>query len=562
MIGGECLRAEDVSAVPSDLVAPLLAYLNLPPAGGLADAAGPIAIGSDAAYELPGPLRRSLLERRARCGRFRSPEDLVGISGCGPTDLRALLDRLGNLPRYGNRVRPVWGGPEGLRELFALVESANTHVHVSTYILGGAVGRRLAAVLARKQRDGVRVRLLFCANGLVTSGAPSGTGSASRWSTFRSHYVNDHYARRRILQDLDAAGVSFLNSAPIGRHWRRPALRKRGITGPAEYGRWARASGVPDEWLTEQTAIDRACAFAFAHVDHRKMVIVDGARAFIGGQNIADNYLYANALSTDPDVNIARWQWHDNSAIVEGAIVGELNELFARRWILSGGDFFDARDALYAPPAIRAGDAIVTAVASIPGMLRLPVQRNLPRLLATMVGADVRPATEGSNPIRARMLQLPELATEELLAEHCYPTDAELLERWASAIRSEVPCTLIVPAHCDSIVLGYECRRFYPELIAAGFRLQRFDQAILHSKIAVADRWYTALGSYNLNLRSGRSDLELQFFVQSPEYGAAVAERLEEDLKRCVPAVAGLVDRYRSRRSVPFFDALVRYAFL
>jgi phosphatidylserine/phosphatidylglycerophosphate/cardiolipin synthase-like enzyme len=557
------LNANHLAALDADTAGGLLAYLNLPPVGGFSDAAGPPSPTSNDAYELFASVRGSIRARREIVGGgFNSLDQLIGIENFGPSVLNEIVVRLGDVARYGNRLRPVWGGPESEREFFALLESAERYIHISTYIIGGEAGLRLARLLARKVREGVQARVLFCASGFVVSGSPSGTGFVSPFSEMRSYLLNDMYVRKRIIKEMRASGVPFINSSPIGRHWKRRALRAEGVRTPRDYERWARDHDVPDVWLDEQERIDRECGLAFANVDHRKMVIVDGDRAFVGSQNIADSYFYANELSQDPKLNVRRWQWHDSSAILEGGSAASLNRLFARRWVLSGGDFFDSEDAFYAPLARRAGNAVVTIETSIPGMLRLPIKKNLPRLLWSVAGADRRPVTEGHNPIRDRVLKLPEQAKNDLYVEHCYPSDARLIEHWCGQAASVPDFNMIVPLHYDTKVLGDECDRFYPEMIAAGANLWGYNRAIMHSKVIVADGWYSSVGSYNLTLRSGRADLELQFFIQCPEFGGAIRDRVRDDLKECLPVRPGLFARYRSRRSIPIVDAVIRYLFL
>src|SRR5687768_11718525 len=114
----------------------LLAYLNLPPVGALADtAAGALAEG-DARFELPGPLRRALAERRPAEG-FRDLGELVGVPGLGSGELADVCGRIADPVRYGNAMAPLWGGPEAMAALFELIESARHHVHVQMYIVGG-----------------------------------------------------------------------------------------------------------------------------------------------------------------------------------------------------------------------------------------------------------------------------------------------------------------------------------------------------------------------------------------------------------------------------------------
>lgn len=537
----------------------LLAYLNLPPVGALNDGRAVPRAGEADAYEIGEPLRRALRERREAAGGFSSLDQLLGVDGFGPGELAGIAGRLGDLDRYGHRARPVWGGPESEREFFALLESATRCIHVQTYIIGGRAGLRLAALLARKRREGVETRVLFCASGFVVSGSPSGTGFVSRFSELRSYLLADLYARRRILAAFREGGVEFVNSSPIGRHWRRRDLRAAGVRTARDYERWARARGIPDAWLEEQAAIDAECSVGWANVDHRKMVIVDGERAFVGSQNVADSYFYPNGLDPDPRVNFRNWQWHDNSTILEGGLVRGMNRLFARRWMLSGGAPFDPEDARYTPPPARAGDAVASMVTTIPGMVRVPWKENAGRFALSLLGADRRPISVGENPIRERLLALPGLAQRDLHVEHCYPSDSALLERWADAASRGAEVHMVVPLWYDTPVLGAECDRFFPELIAKGARLHGFDRAILHSKITVMDGFYVATGSYNLTLRSARADLENELFVQDASFGGAVRDRIRGDFAECVDVAPGTYARYRSRRSIPIFDAVVRF---
>jgi phosphatidylserine/phosphatidylglycerophosphate/cardiolipin synthase-like enzyme len=540
----------------------VLAYLNLPPVGGFADAAGPVDKTNDGSFELPTSMRQVLRARRDRIGTFRSAADLMAIEGFGADELSTVLQRVNDLSRCGNRLRPVWGGPEGEREFFQLLESAERYIHISTFIVGGQVGLRLAELLARKQREGVIVRVLFCASGFVISGSPSGTGFVSRWSTLRSWAVNDMYVRKKFVRQFEKDEVPFINNVPIGRHWRRKAFKDRGIKTEAAYLRQMRAQGVPDSWIDEQVRIDAECGVAFANVDHRKMVIVDGERAFIGSQNAADSYFYSNRLSEDAKVNVRNWQWHDNSAVLEGPAVLELCRLFAMRWMLSGGDMYDWQDSFFAPKPKRVGNAIVTVDSTIPGTLRVPIRKNLGRIIRSLFGGDARPLSVGNNSIRDRIRAMPLLAENDYYVEHCYPSDSELLEYWASIAPTVKNFTMVVPFHYDTKVLGMECDRMYPELIKSGIRVEGFARAILHSKISVVDGWYTATGSYNLTLRSARADLETEFFIQCPDYGEAVRRLIRKDMELSHRVEPKLAHRIRSRFSLPVFDAIVRYFLL
>lgn len=541
-----------------------MAYLNLPPVGCINDRTyiPGWGEGTEDPYEIAPRTRNALLERRGQEGRFNSLGQLLDVSDFGVSQFEDIILRLSNLERYGNRVRPVWGGPQANEAFFEILESAQKYIHISTYIVGGQAGLKLARLLARKVKEGVKVRIMFCATGFVISGSPSGTGFVSRFSELRSWLFNDMYVRKKIIAELKENNVPFINNVPIGRHWRRRDLRAQGVKNEKAYFQWLKSRGIPDDWAQEQAMIDRECTFGFSNVDHRKMVIVDGDRAFIGSQNLADSYFYENELHEDPNVNWRNWQWHDNSAILEGGAVRQLNQMFAQRWMLSGGDMYDYTDSFYNPPAKRVGNAAVAIEATIPGGVKLPIAKNWKGFLATFFGFDVRPVSEGKNPIKERLLQLPRMATKNFYVEHCYPADASLLEYWAGLAANVPEFQMVVPHHYDTKVLGTECDRYYPELTEAGVQLHGFNRAIMHSKILVMDGYYVAMGSYNLTLRSARADLENEFFIQCADYGIAVRDRIRGDFNECTPVVPAPLDRYRSRRSVPVIDALFRYLLL
>ncbi|MFT7581093.1 MAG: phosphatidylserine/phosphatidylglycerophosphate/cardiolipin synthase-like enzyme [Myxococcota bacterium] len=549
----------------------LVAYLNLPPVGAYADALGPPDPTIAAGYELAEAQRRAIGERRSHLGGvFSELGEIVGVDGVSEGELTRIADRIGvsgsesEPGRYGNSVRPVWGGPESYRELFALLETAEHHIHIEMYIIGGNLGLELADALCVKAKQGVQVRVLFTASGFVMSGAPSGGGLVSSFSEIRSYWRNDRYMRKRIIDRMREGGVEVIDSSPIGSHWRRTTFRKKGVRSAAKYYAWCREQQLPDSWIAEQQVIDKVVGRSLPYVDHRKMIIVDGKRCMTGSMNLDDAYFYPNELSDDSRVNVKRWQWHDNGLIVEGPTVAQMNKLFARRFILSGGTFFDSDDSLYMPAPERAGDAVITQVATGPGLVTVPMRKNWGRLLLTMIGFDKRPITEGSNPIRDRIGQLPELAQSDLYVEHCYPSDAELLMRWGDIIkrRADGPkYTLLFPKHYDTAMLGLECDRFFPELLAAGAAVYGYEKAIMHSKVAVADGFYVATGSFNLTIHSARMALEQEFFIQDRTYGHAVRDRIQADLRDSRPVEPSAVDRFRSKRSIPIFDALLRFFF-
>ena len=59
-----------------------------------------------------------------------------------------------------------------------------------------------------------------------------------------------------------------------------------------------------------------------------------------------------------------------------------------------------------------------------------------------------------------------------------------------------------------------------------------------------------------------RADMENELFIQDREYGTAVSDLIRGDFEQCRPVTPSAFDTYRSRRSIPVFDALLRYLLL
>src|SRR5512141_1026269 len=129
----------------------------------------------------------------------------------------------------GNRVRLLEDGPDTYRAMFAAIQTARDHINMETYILeDDEVGRRFADALIEKQQAGVQVNLIHDAVG--TLGTPA-----------------------EFFTRLTDAGIKVLKFNPVN-----PLAAKAG-------------------WDVNNR-------------DHRKILIVDGRTAFLGGINISSVY--------------------------------------------------------------------------------------------------------------------------------------------------------------------------------------------------------------------------------------------------------------------------------
>lgn len=105
---------------------------------------------------------------------------------------------------------------------------------------------------------------------------------------------------------------------------------------PSGRGGWAGgAFRACDAQVSAYTASGR-CGFHGSGAvspgrNHRKIAVIDGTTAFVGGINIAKRYIDGNRLG----------KWRDEHLQLEGDIVGRLQRLFAADWQKVGGEAGD-----------------------------------------------------------------------------------------------------------------------------------------------------------------------------------------------------------------------------
>jgi cardiolipin synthase A/B len=209
--------------------------------------------------------------------------------------------------------------------------------------------------------------------------------------------------------------------------------------------------------------------------DHRKIMVVDGRIGFIGGTNLARVYENPPDAGFPADGNDSHAYWRDTAAEMRGPVVAEMQRLFFDTWAAQKGD--PVQPARYFPPLARQGAQSVRIIGSVPGE-----ERPLYYLsLETAIRAAVH-----SGWLSSGYFVPPHQEREDL----------------GKAARRGVDLRLVVPSHADVRDAVYAGRAAYGDLLEAGARIYEVRNAVLHSKIAVVDGVWTAIGSSNLDRRS------------------------------------------------------------
>lgn len=350
--------------------------------------------------------------------------------------VRSLLEgchRLTGLPAtHGNRVTLFPGTADAEAARLAAVAAASRSVWAEYYIVhGDDAGRRFLSLLVQRAHEGLDVRLLVDAVG---------------------------------SSDIDRASVAALRAAgghvavfhPVNPFRRRWAVHLR---------------------------------------NHRKVLVLDGEAAFVGGMNIGDNYAARRRKMPVP--------FRDTMMRVEGPGAADLARVFAEDWCFMRGE-----------------------------ALPLPAEEPHPGHSTVAIlpsGPD--------QPHNATAFAW--FAAVGLALERCWLTtpylvpDAAMLAALTHAARRGVDVRILVPRRADFWLMDLVNRSYYPALLASGARVFEYAPSMLHAKTLLVDAHLALVGSANVDMRSFDLNFEVGALVFDRALAADVARAIEHDLADC-----------------------------
>ncbi|TPG48526.1 cardiolipin synthase [Rhodanobacter glycinis] len=241
--------------------------------------------------------------------------------------------------------------------------------------------------------------------------------------------------------------------------------------------------------------------------NHRKIVVVDGTRAFVGGLNVGDEY-----LGLKPPLA----PWRDTQLELQGPAVADLQQLFADDWQWITG----AAPPLLLPPP-GDGDASALIVASGPAD---------PQETGSLF------FTAAINAARQRVW----LSTPYFVPDHAVRAALQL------AVLRGVDVRVLIPARPDHRTVFLASTMHAHHAVRAGIRVFRYQPGFLHQKALLIDRDTAAIGSMNLDSRSFRLNFEVAAMAVDRAFAADVAAMLTADFSH-----ARAVDE-REYRDAPY----------
>jgi cardiolipin synthase len=263
---------------------------------------------------------------------------------------------------------------------------------------------------------------------------------------------------------------------------------------PASWREKLISAGVKVQPFVTNRQIGRHFQMNFRN--HRKLLIVDGAVAFLGGLNAGDEYM-GRSRRFGP--------WRDTHLRIEGPSVAGFQISFLEDWNYSTKSVPPHR--LRSKPA---GDSIVFPVSSGPAE-----EWNACSAVFLSVIQDAK---------RRLWLASPYLVpASPLLYAICY-----------AALRG-VDVRIILPRMADHLLPWLSSFTYYPKLQAAGVKVWRYQPGFMHQKVLLADDDFAIVGSINLDYRSFMLNFELSAAIQSRDFALDVENMLLADFDKSRP---------------------------
>ncbi|MFV0366249.1 MAG: cardiolipin synthase [Mangrovibacterium sp.] len=348
--------------------------------------------------------------------------------------VQLLLSNSLSLATADNKLQVLRNGENKFKELFAAIRLAKKHIHLEYYIIeDDMVGNQLRELLIEKAREGVEVRLIY--------------DDVGCWSLPQSY-----------LDSLSESGVQIYCFMRV---------RLPQFTSKANYR------------------------------NHRKIVVIDGEVAFVGGINIADRYIHGT-----PELG----EWRDTHLKIEGGAVTMLQVQFMADW------YFVSKEML-------------------------SVNNYFKPLTNVLTGKTVQILAGGPDSDWDTINQF-YFAAISTARHHIYistpyliPT-AEISAALKIAALAKVDVRILLPEVGDGIIPKWSTFSYIDELLEAGVKIYLYQPGFVHSKLIMVDGRFASVGSANFDFRSLETNFEVNAVIYDEETTAELETNFYDDISK------------------------------
>jgi cardiolipin synthase A/B len=221
---------------------------------------------------------------------------------------------------------------------------------------------------------------------------------------------------------------------------------------------------------------------------HRKIVIVDGRTALLGGINFSADHLEDFGAEAKQDYSV----------LVEGPLVPRIRSFMLEQLGRNAGERLPKAGA-----AKKAGDAEVMFVARDNRHQRDTIER------------QYRAAIHAAR-------------HEVVIANAYFFPGYRLLRAMRRAVRRGVRVCLILQGQPDMKIVKHAAKLLHPQLLAAGVEIYEYCKRPMHAKIALVDEAWSTVGSSNLDPLSLSLNFEANVMIRERAFNADLRARLHQ----------------------------------
>ena len=363
----------------------------------------------------------------------------------------------------GNDTQLLFDGEQTFKAIFEAVNSAQSHINLEYFILENIQHQNtsLEDVLIKKRNEGVLVNVIYDAFGSIN--------------------IN-----KAFVDNLKNAGVNITVFQPI-------------------------------EDLENIDEIN--------YRDHRKMLIVDGKVAVVGGVNLSSTYqsksLFGLSGASEAPKNATEAYWRDTDLLVKGPAVAELQKLFLEHW--DTNQPIDQKN--FFPQQKKAGNEYIHIIGSSP-------KDDKHFFYATLVAAINN-------------------AAKRIVMNSAYFVPTKVQKKaLIEASKRGVTVELILPGLSDSTLSINVQRSHYEDLLESGIHIYEMNVEVLHAKTISVDGVWSVVGSSNFDYRSATLNEEVDVVV----LGAKTANQLDAKFSKDKERAKKI--RLQEWKERPFIDKL------
>ncbi|MGC8823672.1 MAG: cardiolipin synthase [Bacteroidales bacterium] len=345
-----------------------------------------------------------------------------------------LINNSKSLLSERNKLQIFSAGKEAFNFILSDIAAARHHVHLEYYIIeDDNIGRKVRDLLIQKAREGVEVRVIY--------------DDVGSWKL-----------SKKYIAPLLEAGVEIYPFLPV----RFPYFTNK-----------------------------------INYRNHRKIVVVDGTIAHVGGMNIADRYI---------DGIEGLGQWKDMQLRIEGEAVHSLQVIFLTDWYFVSNKALN--DDVYFPT---------------------PQVNDVHLVQITTSGPD----SDWASIMQAYFAAISTATDHIYIATPYFIPNESILTALKTAALGGVDVKIMLPYQSDSRLVYWSTLSFVGELLEAGVQIFFYHAGFNHAKLMLVDSIFASIGTANMDIRSFDQNFEVNAIIYDEEITQHLESQFLVDIEEC-----------------------------